>query len=267
MLHRPRPYHLRSLFLSDIHLGTRGSQADRLLDFLSHYHADTIYLVGDIIDGWKLRKGWFWSQSHSDVIQELLRRADLGSRVVYIPGNHDEFLRQYLGRAFGAVEIVDSIVHEGPDGKRYLVTHGDHFDAVVRWAPWLSALGATIYNLTLATNAAVNRVRRLFGFGYWSLSDWTKRKVKNAVKIISDYEQAIVFAARQVDADGVICGHIHHADMHDRFGIRYVNTGDWVESCTAVVEHMDGRMEIVRWTAALGTRHQPAVSAVEVRAA
>ena len=137
----------------------------------------------------------------------------------------------------------------------------------MRWAPWLSALGATVYNLTLATNAAVNRVRRLFGFGYWSLSDWTKRKVKNAVKIISDYEQAIVFAARQVDADGVICGHIHHADMHDRFGIRYVNTGDWVESCTAVVEHMDGRMEIVRWTAALGTRQHSDVSAVEARAA
>lgn len=257
MLHRPLPTRLRTLFVSDLHLGTRGCQAERFLAFLAHYDAETIFLVGDIIDGWKLRRGWYWPESHSAVVQALIERAQNGTRIVYIPGNHDEFMRDYVGSAFGAVEVADSVLYDTLDGRRLLVIHGDQFDVVVRWAPWLSALGGQIYNLTLAANGAVNRVRRWLGTGYWSLADWTKRTVKNAVNVIGDYEQALVREAARVGADGVICGHIHHAAIHDRFGIRYVNTGDWMESCTAVAEHHDGRMEIVRWTAALPSRRQP----------
>ncbi|MCW5696085.1 MAG: UDP-2,3-diacylglucosamine diphosphatase [Bauldia sp.] len=256
MLHRPLPVRLRTLFVSDLHLGTRGCQAERFLAFLSHYEADTIFLVGDIVDGWKLKRGWYWPESHSAVMQALLERAAAGARLVYIPGNHDEFMRNYAGTQFGPVEVIESAVHETVDGRRFLVIHGDQFDVVVRWAPWLSALGAQIYNVTLAANGIVNRVRRSLGIGYWSLSDWTKRKVKNAVNIIGDYEQALVTEARRVGAEGVICGHIHHAAMHDRFGIAYVNTGDWMESCTAAVEHHDGRLEIIRWTEPLPARRK-----------
>lgn len=244
----------RTLFLSDFHLGTRGCQADLLLDFLRHHDADRIFLVGDVIDGWKLKRSWYWPQSHTDVVQAVLAKAQAGSRLTYVPGNHDEFMRAYVGQCFGAIDVVDSTVHEGADGRRYLITHGDQFDVVVRWAPWLSALGAGIYNTTLAANGVVNRIRRLFGFSYWSLAEWTKRTVKNAVKVIGDYEEAVAGEARRANADGVVCGHIHHADIHDRFGIRYVNTGDWMESCTAVVEHFDGRMEIIRWAAVVASR-------------
>ncbi|MGD9739138.1 MAG: UDP-2,3-diacylglucosamine diphosphatase [Bauldia sp.] len=244
----------RTLFISDFHLGTRGCQAGLLLDFLRNHQADTIYLVGDIIDGWKLSRSWYWPQAHTDVIQLLLARAQEGVKLIYVPGNHDEFMRNYVGQCFGPIEVVESTIHEAADGLRYVVTHGDQFDVVVRWAPWLSALGATIYNATLAANAVVNRFRRMLGFGYWSLAEWTKRTVKNAVKVIGDYEEAVAGEAKRASADGVICGHIHHADIHDRFGVRYVNTGDWMESCTAVVEHPDGRMEVIRWAAVASAR-------------
>ena len=187
MLHRPLPVRLRTLFVSDVHLGTKGCQAERFLDFLANHEAETIFLVGDIIDGWRLKRGWYWPQAHTDVIQALIRRAQTGTRLVYIPGNHDEFLRNYVGLAFGEIEVAESAMHETADGVKFLVIHGDQFDVVVRWAPWLSALGASIYNLTLAANALVNRVRRWIGVGYWSLADWTKQKVKNAVNVIGDY--------------------------------------------------------------------------------
>ncbi len=254
MHHRPVPVRLRTLFISDIHLGTKGCQAERFLDFLEHYDAETIYLIGDIIDGWKLRRSWYWPQAHSDVVQALIKRARKGTRIVYVPGNHDEFMRQFTGHTFGEIEVADTAIHEAPDGMRYLVIHGDQFDVVVRWAPWLSMLGASIYNFTLALNGWVNRIRRVFGVGFWSLADWSKQKVKNAVSIIGDYENALVKEAKRVGAKGVICGHIHHAAIHDDFGIRYVNTGDWMESCTAVAEHHDGKMEVIRWTAPLPTR-------------
>lgn len=256
MLHRPLPVRLRTLFVSDVHLGTKGCQAERFLDFLSHHDAETIFLVGDIIDGWRLKRSWHWPQAHTDVIQALIRKSRTGTRLVYIPGNHDEFLRDYAGLSFGEIEVAESAMHETADGRKFLVIHGDQFDVVVRWAPWLSALGASIYNLTLAANGAVNRVRRWLGVGYWSLSDWTKQKVKNAVNIIGDFESALVKEAERVGAEGVICGHIHHAAIHDDFGIRYINTGDWMESCTAIGEHHDGRMEIIRWTAALPSRRR-----------
>jgi len=228
----------------------RGCRADLILDFLRHHDAETIYLVGDIIDGWKLRRIWFWRQSHNDVIQKLLRKARDGTRLIYIPGNHDEFMRAFPGRHFGGVEVVNSIVHEAADGRRFLVIHGDQFDVVVRYAPWLSKLGDWAYSAMLAANSVVTRTRRSFGLNHWSLSDWAKRTVKNAVNLIGAYEQALVSEARRHAVDGIICGHIHHAALHDKFGVRYVNTGDWVESCTAVAEHHDGRLEILRWTRA-----------------
>ncbi len=239
---------VRTLFLSDLHLGTRGCQAEFLLDFLKRYDADEIYLVGDIIDGWRLKSGWYWPQSHNDVIQKLLRKVRKGARLVYIPGNHDEFLRDYIGHNFGGVEIVDQAIHETALGERLLVIHGDQFDMVVRHARWLALLGDGAYTAALAVNTVLNLVRRRLGLTYWSLSAWAKLRVKNAVNFISDFETFLCAEARKQGADGVVCGHIHHAADRDLNGVRYVNTGDWVESCTAVVEHYDGVLELVRWT-------------------
>jgi UDP-2,3-diacylglucosamine pyrophosphatase LpxH len=248
MLDRPIR-HYRTLFLSDFHLGTRGCRADRLLDFLRWHDADTIYLVGDIVDGWRLRKAWYWPQSHSDVVQKLLRKARKGTRIVYVPGNHDEFLRDFTGLRFGGIELVDRAVHRTADGTQLLVLHGDEFDAVVRNAPWLSHLGDGVYRGAIMLNIGFNNLRRKLGLTYWSLSDWAKQNVKNAVKIISDFETALVHEARLEKVDGVICGHIHKAADHTDYGIRYLNTGDWVESCTALAEHHDGTFEILHWAA------------------
>jgi UDP-2,3-diacylglucosamine pyrophosphatase LpxH len=241
------PLRVRTLFVSDLHLGTKGCQAELLLDFLRHYDADTIYLVGDIIDGWRLKSGWYWPQAHNDVVQKLLRKVRKGARLIYIPGNHDEFLRDYVGSNFGGVDIVEHAIHEAADGRRYLVIHGDHFDMVVRHAKWLALLGDSAYTTALFINTYLNIVRRRLGLTYWSLSAWAKLKVKNAVNYISRFEELLSAEAERHDAQGVVCGHIHHAAMHDDFGVRYINTGDWVESCTAAVEHYDGTFEIVRW--------------------
>jgi UDP-2,3-diacylglucosamine pyrophosphatase LpxH len=238
----------RTLFISDVHLGTRGCQADRLLDFLRWHDADTIYLIGDIVDGWQLRSGWYWPQHHNDVVQKLLRKARKGTRVIYVPGNHDEFLRDYYGTHFGGIEVVESAIHDGADGHRYLVVHGDLFDLVVTQARWLAHLGDKAYDLAILMNRHFNAVRRRLGFPYWSLSQWAKQKVKNAVNYIGAFEQTLAAEARRCRAHGVICGHIHHAAIHDDFGIRYINCGDWVESCTAIAEHADGRFEIITWT-------------------
>jgi UDP-2,3-diacylglucosamine pyrophosphatase LpxH len=242
----PRRFH--ALFLSDVHLGTKGCQADRLLDFLRFHEADRVYLVGDIVDGWQLRNGWYWPQSHNDVVQKLLRKARKGARMIYVPGNHDEFLRGYYGSHFGGVEVAETAIHQACDGKRYLVIHGDHFDMVVKHARWLAHLGDHAYTAALILNRVFNGVRRLFGLQYWSLSQWLKLKVKNAVSYIGEYERTLASEAKRHHVDGVICGHIHHAAIHDRFGTRYVNCGDWVESCTAVGENFDGTFEIVTWT-------------------
>jgi UDP-2,3-diacylglucosamine pyrophosphatase LpxH len=244
----------RSLFLSDIHLGTKGCQSELLLDFLRLNDAETIYLVGDIIDGWRLKSGWYWPQSHNDVVQKLLRKARKGSRVVYIPGNHDEFLRDFPGHHFGGIEVVEQAIHLAADGRRYLVMHGDTFDVVVRHAKWLAHLGDWAYVTVLGINTVLNIVRRRLGFTYWSLSAWAKLKVKNAVSFIGHFEETLAREARRLECDGVVCGHIHHAALRDLDGIVYANTGDWVESCTAVVEHADGRFEILRWTDTSRTR-------------
>jgi len=239
---------LRTLFISDIHLGTRGAQADLLLDFIKHHEAETIYLVGDIVDAWRLKKNWYWPQKHNDVVQKLLRQSRKGVRLVYIPGNHDEFMREYVGTHFGGVEVMQDTVHEAADGKRYVVMHGDEFDVVVRYAKWLALLGDWAYVTLLSMNSIVNRVRRRLGFSYWSLSAWAKLKVKNAVNFIGDFQEALAGEAKRRGADGVICGHIHHAVLQDMNGVRYMNCGDWVESCTALAENFDGSFEIIQWT-------------------
>ena len=238
----------RTLFISDVHLGARGSQANLLVDFLRHHDADTIYLVGDIIDGWALKSSWHWPQSHNDLVQKMLRKARKGAKIVYVPGNHDEFLRGYYGTHFGGIDVVENIVHTGKDGKRYLVIHGDIFDLVVQNARWLAHLGDKAYDFAIQMNRLVNFFRRMFGVPYWSLSQLAKQKVKNAVNYIGAFETALAAEARRHGADGVICGHIHCAVIRDQDGIRYMNCGDWVESCTALVEHEDGSFEILTWT-------------------
>ena len=242
-----RPARYRTIWLSDIHLGTRGCKADLLLEFLRHTESDTLYLVGDIIDGWRLKRSWYWHQSHNDVVQKLLRKARKGTTVIYVPGNHDEALRDYTELQFGGVTVVMEAIHEAADGRRFLVTHGDHFDGIVTCAKWLALLGDAAYGFALNLNTWFNHLRRKMGLPYWSLSAYLKHKVKNAVAFISEYEQAIAEEARRRHVDGVVCGHIHHAEIREIDGILYCNDGDWVESCTALVEHFDGRFEILRW--------------------
>jgi len=238
---------VRTLFLSDIHLGSRGSQADRLLAFLRDYDADMIYLVGDIVDGWQLKATWYWPAAHNDVVQKLLRKARKGARIIYIPGNHDEFLREYYGTHFGGIEVVESTIHVTADRRRFLVIHGDLFDVVIKHARWLALLGNKAYDLAILLNTYFNALRRMFGLPYWSLSQWVKLRVKNAVNFIGEYERTLAGEARRHAVDGVICGHIHHATIADKDGFTYVNCGDWVESCTAIVEHYDGRLELIAW--------------------
>jgi UDP-2,3-diacylglucosamine pyrophosphatase LpxH len=244
-----RPREFRALFISDVHLGTRGCQAERLLDFLRCHNAETIYLVGDIVDGWQLKSSWYWPQTHNDVVQKLLRKARKGSRVIYIPGNHDEFLRDYCGTHFGGVQVVEHAFHTSADGRRYVVTHGDQFDLIVNSARWLALLGDHAYTLALTVNTAWNWGRRRLGLPYWSFSQWAKLKVKKAVNYIGDFEKALSFEAHRHATEGVICGHIHYATISDISGVRYVNCGDWVESCTAVAEHFTGEFEILTWAA------------------
>lgn len=237
----------RSVFISDVHLGTRGCQAELLLDFIRHMECDRLYLVGDIVDGWKLKSGWCWPQAHNDVVQKILRMARKGVEVIYIPGNHDDRVRDFCGVHFGGVVVARDAIHETADGRRFLVTHGDEFDGIVQHARWLAFVGDWSYRAILAANTLMNRVRRRLGFGYWSFSAFLKTRVKNALQFIENFEAAVAAEARRRGVDGVICGHIHKAEMRDIDGIVYVNDGDWVESCTALVEHADGRLEILEW--------------------
>ncbi|HEY9537059.1 MAG TPA: UDP-2,3-diacylglucosamine diphosphatase [Kiloniellaceae bacterium] len=237
----------RTVFISDIHLGTRGCKADYLLDFLKHTDCETLYLVGDIFDGWRLKRAWYWPQAHNDVVQKLLRKVRKGMRLVYVPGNHDEVLRGYPGMHFGGVEVIKEAIHVTADGRRLLVIHGDEFDGVVKYARWLALLGDWAYVTMIEVNTWFNFLRRKLGFGYWSLSAYLKHRVKNAVQFIGKFEEAVVAEARRQGVDGVVCGHIHTAEMRMIDGVLYINDGDWVESCTALVEHMDGRLEILPW--------------------
>jgi UDP-2,3-diacylglucosamine pyrophosphatase LpxH len=239
----------RSIWISDIHLGTRGCKAEYLLDFLQHTASEYLYLVGDIIDGWQLSRSGHWSPSHNEVVRKLLRAAREGTRVTYIPGNHDEMFRDFTDMHFGGVAVANETVHEMADGRKFLVIHGDQFDGVTMHAKWLALLGDWAYDQALLLNAGFNYVRRKLGFPYWSLSAYLKHKVKNAVNFISDFEHAVSEEARRRGVDGVICGHIHKAEMRRIGEVLYCNDGDWVESCTALVEDKNGKLEIVHWAA------------------
>jgi len=239
---------VRTAWISDLHLGTPGCKAEALLDFLREVDCDQLFLVGDIIDGWQLRRSWYWPQAHNDVVQKLLRKVRKGTRVIFVPGNHDEFARRYVDHEFGGIEVAHEWMHVTADGKRLWITHGDLFDGVIQCAKWLAYLGDTLYEFTLRLNNHFNSLRARLGLPYWSLSKYLKQKVKRAVSYISDFEIAVAREARKRGADGVVCGHIHHAEMRDIDGILYCNDGDWVESLTALVEHPDGRLEILDWS-------------------
>lgn len=238
---------LRTVFISDVHLGTKGCRADLLLEFLKSVHVDTLVLVGDIVDVWSLRKNFFWPQAHNNVIRTVLGMAKHGTRVIYVPGNHDEVFRELAGSVFGNLEIHNEYVHTTADGRVFLVLHGDEFDSVVKCSPWLAKLGGRMYDFLLRMNRYVNLIRRIFGFPYWSLASYLKHKVKNAVQYISNFEQAVAYAARKRGVDGVVCGHIHRAEITDLDGLLYCNDGDWVESCTTLVEDLNGRLALWNW--------------------
>lgn len=239
--------HYRTVWISDVHLGTRGCQADLLLDFLNEVTADTYYLVGDIIDGWRLRKSWYWPESHHAVITTIMDKAKNGAKVIFVPGNHDEFAREFVDMTFGHVDVKMNDIHETADGKRLLVIHGDEFDGVVKYARWLAYLGDTAYNLAIVLNRYYNGIRRRLGYGYWSLSAYLKNRVKNAVQFICNFENAVAHEAAKRKVDGVVCGHIHHAEKRMIGDVLYCNDGDWVESCTALVEDMNGKLELLHW--------------------
>ena len=237
----------RTIWLSDFHLGTHDCKAEFLLDFLRHNESETLYLVGDVFDGWALTKSWHWNQLHNDVIQKLLRKAQKGTRIIYLPGNHDEFARDYIGMRFGRIEVQQETIHVTADGRKLLVLHGDEFDGVIHHAQWISVLGAQVYRVLMKINRALNGIRRLLGLPYWSLSAYLKYQTKRAVHYISDFEETMVKLARSKNADGIVCGHIHYPEIRDIESILYANCGDWIESCSALVEYSDGRLELLQW--------------------
>ena len=250
---RPRRQY-RTIWISDIHLGTRDCAAALLIDFLESTDSETLYLVGDIVDGWAMKRRFFWPAAHNDVVRRILNRAKRGTRVVYIPGNHDEMFRQFTGLNFGGVEVRRKAMHTTADGRRLLVLHGDEFDAIMLTHRWLAVVGSLAYTALMRCNQVVNRGRARLGLRYWSLSKTAKHRVKNAVAFISRFEEMV---ARQADlrgVDGVVCGHIHHAEARMIGCVAYYNDGDWVEGCTALVEHDDGRMEVLHWVEEMARR-------------
>ena len=260
----------RTIWISDVHLGTKGCNAELLINFLDSTDSETLYLVGDIIDGWRLKKKLYWPTAHNDIVWRILKRARRGTRIVYVPGNHDEMFRQFSGMNFGGVQIERAALHTTADGRRLLVMHGDEFDAVMLAHRWLAFVGDAAYTLLMALNRWVNAARSRFGLPYWSLSKMAKHKVKNAVEFISAFEDVVARAAAARGVDGVVCGHIHTAEVRQFAGVEYYNDGDWVEGCTALVEHFDGRMEILHWPEEMArrdTERRAAESPVELPAA
>jgi UDP-2,3-diacylglucosamine pyrophosphatase LpxH len=258
--HEPDKTHYRTIFLSDIHLGTRGCRADLLLEFLKQHTCDQLYLVGDIIDGWRFEKGFYWPQEHTNVMRRFLTLSKRGTQVTYVTGNHDEFLRKYSDMEIGNIRLVDEAVHRTADGRRYLVVHGDAYDVVTRYHRWIAVLGDIGYDLLLALNGHLNRWRARLGYGFWSLSAWVKYRVKQAVSYVSGFEEAVSHHCRQRGYEGVVCGHIHHAEITSYGDIRYMNCGDWVESCTALVEDDAGEFRLIRWAEELNAQTETSVS-------
>lgn len=239
---------VRSVWISDIHLGFKGCSAEFLLDFLHHVECEYLYLVGDIIDVWEMKKRMFWPQEHNNVIRTILGKAKHDTKVVFVPGNHDEVFRDYDGAVFGNVRIAHDAIHTTADNHKLLILHGDEFDSVVKCSPMVAKIGSRLYEFLLRANRWVNFVRRKMGFSYWSLAAFLKHKVKNAVQYISNFEEAVSHEAARQGVDGVVCGHIHRAEITRIHDIDYYNCGDWVESCTALVEQPDGEMQILHWT-------------------
>ncbi len=237
----------RTLWISDVHLGWRACEAERLLDFLKHHDADQWYLVGDMVDGWMLKRGWHWPQSHNNVVQKFLRKVRKGAQIFYIPGNHDQFLREFTHLQFGGITVLPEGLHTTATGQKLWILHGDEYDSVVHYAPWLTFLGNRSYDLMIIVGRHFSRLRRAFGFREWSLSTYVKHRFKNIVNFITDYEKALAREALRRGADGVVCGHIHKAEIKSLDGVMYYNCGDWVESCTALGEHHDGTLEILHW--------------------
>ena len=254
--------HYRAIWISDVHLGTPGCQAKFLLDFLKHNESDTLYLVGDIIDGWRLKKSIYWPQSHNDVVQKILRKARKGTEVVYVPGNHDESIRQFLGLSFGEIKVVPEAIHTTADGRKLWITHGDLFDGVMQYAKWLAYVGDNLYSLILYFNRYLNLLRVRMGMQYWSLSQYLKHQVKNAVSYIADFEMIMAREARLRGCQGVVCGHIHKAEIRMIDNLLYCNDGDWVESLTALVETHEGELKIVHWPRILDDK--PVIEEVKV---
>jgi UDP-2,3-diacylglucosamine pyrophosphatase LpxH len=246
----------RAIWISDVHLGTTGCQAARLLEFLRATESQTLYLVGDIIDGWQLKRRWYWDQVHNNVVQTVLKKAKKGTEVIFVPGNHDEAVRQFIDLDFGGIRIRDELVHVTAQGKRMLVLHGDRFDGVIACAKWLAYVGDSLYTVILKFNQVYNSWRARAGLPYWSLSQYLKLKVKNAVSYISSFEHALAAEARKKGLDGVICGHIHKAEIRDIDGITYCNDGDWVESLSALVEDLNGELRLVSWQEIMGLQKQ-----------
>jgi UDP-2,3-diacylglucosamine pyrophosphatase LpxH len=256
----------RTIWISDVHLGARGCNDRMLIDFLDHVDSETLYLVGDMIDGWRMKKRYYWPERHNAIVRRIMKRAKRGTEVVYIPGNHDEMFRQFAGMNFGGVQIRKKAVHMTADGRRLLVLHGDEFDTVVMAHKWLAFLGDAAYEYLMRLNVAVNWGRRVFNLPYWSLSKHAKKKVKNAVEFISRFEEAVAHEAKVKRVDGVVCGHIHTAEERQFGEVVYYNDGDWVESCTALVEHFDGRMEILHWADEIKARAQTEAPALQAAA-
>ena len=242
--------HYRAIWISDVHLGWKPCQADRLLHFLRHHEADRWYLVGDFVDGWMLKRSWFWPQAHNDVVQKMLRIVRKGAHVTCVPGNHDDFLSHFLHLQFGGITIVPEAMHVTADGRTLWILHGDAFDSIVHYAPWLASVGNNGYDFMIVVGRCLNYLRRILGCREWSLAGYVKGRVKNIMKFTADYEHALAQQAKKRNADGVVCGHIHKAEIREVEGVFYYNTGDWVENCTALVEHDDGQLEIVRWPTA-----------------
>jgi UDP-2,3-diacylglucosamine pyrophosphatase LpxH len=274
LVREPHKKRYRTIFLSDIHLGTRGCRADLLLEFLKRHTCDELYLVGDIVDGWRLQSGFYWPQTHTNVMRRFLTLSKRGTQITYVTGNHDEFLRKYSDLSIGNIRVVDEAVHKSADGRRHLVVHGDAYDIITRYHRWLAWIGSVGYGVLLALNSHLNRLRAQFGFGYWSLSAWAKYRVKRAVSFVSGFEEAVSQHCRQRGFDGVICGHIHHAEITNYDRVRYMNCGDWVESCTALVEDDAGVFRLIRWademnaadaTSAAAKRSVPITSARRAR--
>jgi UDP-2,3-diacylglucosamine pyrophosphatase LpxH len=256
----------RTIWISDVHLGTRGCNDRLLIDFLDHVDSETLYLVGDIIDGWRMKKRYYWPERHNAIVRRIMKRAKRGTEIVYIPGNHDEMFRQFAGMNFGGVQIRKKAIHTTADGRRLLVLHGDEFDTVVMAHKWLAFLGDAAYEYLMKLNVAVNWGRRVFNLPYWSLSKHAKKKVKNAVEFISRFEDAVAHEAKVKKVDGVVCGHIHTAEERHFGDVTYYNDGDWVEGCTALVEHFDGRMEILHWADEVATRSADIAPALQAAA-